>query len=135
MNQFEHNLENECTLKAVRSGGKGGQHVNKVSTKIELSFDIAASAVLTEDQKAIILQKLASRITDEGLLKLTEESDRSQHVNREKVFIKLYALLENALKPVKKRKKTKIPKAVKEKRLKSKKLKSETKKLRKVKFD
>lgn len=135
MNQFEHNLENECTLKAVRSGGKGGQHVNKVSTKIELSFDIAASQVLTEDQKAIILQKLASRITDEGLLKLTEESDRSQHVNREKVFIKLYALLENALKPVKKRKKTKIPKAVKEKRLKSKKLKSETKKLRKVKFD
>lgn len=132
MNQFEHNLENECVLKAVRSGGKGGQHVNKVSSKIELSFDIAASELLTEEQKNILLHKLASRISAEGVLRITEEGDRSQHVNREHVFVKLYEILEKALKPVKKRKKTRIPKSVKEKRLKGKKIKSETKKLRKV---
>ena len=135
MNLAELNLENECVLKAVRSGGKGGQHVNKVSSKIELSFDIANSQLLSEEQKNILLQKLASRLTLDGVLRITEETDRSQHVNRENVFVKLYSILEKALKPVKKRKKTKIPKAVKEKRLKSKKLKGETKKLRKVKFD
>lgn len=135
MNWAELNLENECELKAVRSGGKGGQHVNKVSSKIELSFDIANSQLLSDEQKNILLQKLASRLTTEGVLRITEEGDRSQHVNRENIFIKLYSILDKALKPVKKRKKTKIPKAVKEKRLKSKKLKGETKKLRKVKFD
>lgn len=134
MNSFEHNLENECSLKAVRSGGKGGQHVNKVSSKIELSFDIPASELLTEEQKTILLSKLASRLTVDGVLRITEEGDRSQHVNRENVFVKLYAILEKALKPVKKRKKTKIPKSVKENRLKKKKLKGETKKLRREKF-
>lgn len=128
------NLESECVLKAVRSGGKGGQHVNKVSSRIELSFDIPNSKLLSDEQKNILLEKLATRLSDEGVLRLTEDGDRSQHVNREKIFIKLYSLIEKALRPVKKRKKTKIPKAVKEKRLQHKKRKSDIKKSRRERF-
>ena len=127
-------LETECLLKATRSGGKGGQHVNKVSTRIELAFDIPNSALLDDAQKAILLEKLAGKISSEGVLRLTEDSDRSQHANREKIIDKFYTLLEKALRPVKKRKKTKVPKAVKTKRLESKKRKSEKKSLRRERF-
>lgn len=124
-------LSGECVLKATRSGGKGGQHVNKVSTRIELTFDIPASRLLTEEQKLILQEKLATRLSSTGELRITEDSARSQHENREKVFKKLYALLEKALTPVKKRKKTRVPAGVKAKRLESKKKKSEKKQLRK----
>jgi ribosome-associated protein len=127
-------LETECTLKATRSGGAGGQHVNKVSSRIELSFDIPGSKLLSDEQKIILQEKLASRLSSEGILRVTEDSDRSQHENREKVVKKFYALLKKALAPVKKRRKTRIPKSVKEKRLQSKKKKGETKKLRGEKF-
>jgi ribosome-associated protein len=127
-------LETECTLKATRSGGAGGQHVNKVSSRIELSFDIPGSKLLSDEQKIILQEKLASRLSSEGILRVTEDSDRSQHENREKVVKKFYALLKKALAPVKKRRKTRIPKSVKEKRLQSKKKKGETKKLRGDKF-
>lgn len=127
-------LENECILKATRSGGKGGQHVNKVSSRVELSFDIPGSKLLSDEQKNILLAKLATKLSAEGVLRITEDSDRSQHVNRENVIVKFYALLEKALKPVKKRKKSKIPKAVKEKRLEHKKKKSLTKSLRRERF-
>lgn len=124
-------LSGECVLKATRSGGKGGQHVNKVSTRIELTFDIPASRLLTDEQKLILQEKLATRLSSTGELRITEDSARSQHENREKVFKKLYALLEKALTPVKKRKKTRVPAGVKAKRLESKKKKSEKKQLRK----
>lgn len=124
-------LSGECILKATRSGGKGGQHVNKVSTRIELTFDIPASRLLTDEQKLILQEKLATRLSSTGELRITEDSARSQHENREKVFKKLYALLEKALTPVKKRKKTRVPAGVKAKRLESKKKKSEKKQLRK----
>lgn len=124
-------LSGECVLKATRSGGKGGQHVNKVSTRIELTFDIPASRLLTDEQKLTLQEKLATRLSSTGELRITEDSARSQHENREKVFKKLYALLEKALTPVKKRKKTRVPAGVKAKRLESKKKKSEKKQLRK----
>ncbi|MBI3510067.1 MAG: aminoacyl-tRNA hydrolase [Bacteroidetes bacterium] len=135
MNIRELNLVCEATMKATRSGGAGGQHVNKVSSRMELYFDVRNSKLLSEEQKNILLEKLASRLTEEGILRLTEDGSRSQFENKENLIGKFYSLLENALKPVKKRKKTKLPKSVKEKRLQSKKKKSEKKKLRRNKFD
>ncbi|HET6990860.1 MAG TPA: peptide chain release factor-like protein, partial [Bacteroidia bacterium] len=102
------NLVKECFIKATRSGGAGGQHVNKVSSKIEIMFDIPNSKLLSDEQKNILLVKLDSRLTTDGVLRITEDSDRSQHENKEKAIRKFYTILENALKPVKKRKKTKI---------------------------
>lgn len=128
-------LHKESSIKATRSGGAGGQHVNKVSSKIELTFDIPGSKLLGDEQKNILLAKLASKLTAEGILRVTEDSDRSQHENKEKAIAKFYTVLENALKPVKKRKKTKISKATKAKRLEGKKKASEKKKLRRKDFD
>ncbi|HTL81062.1 MAG TPA: alternative ribosome rescue aminoacyl-tRNA hydrolase ArfB [Bacteroidia bacterium] len=120
-------LEKECELKAVRSGGAGGQHVNKVSSRMELTFSIPNSLLLDDAQKNILQEKLASRLTTDGVLRVTEDSDRSQHVNREKIIEKFYLLLEKALAPVKKRKKTKVSKAAKAKRLEKKRKHSEKK--------
>lgn len=135
MSLKELNLVREASIKATRSGGAGGQHVNKVSSRIELTFDIPGSYSLTDEQKNILLEKLASKLSNEGILRITEDSDRSQHENKEKAIAKFYTLLENALKPVKKRKKTKVSKAAKEKRLQKKKKESEKKKLRKRDFE
>ena len=123
-------LENECELKAVRSGGKGGQHVNKVSSRVELTFSIPGSLLLDDAQKNILLVKLESKLSTEGVLRITEDSDRSQHVNRERIIEKFFYLLEKALAPVKKRKKTKVSKAAKAKRLDKKRKHSDKKKLR-----
>jgi ribosome-associated protein len=130
MSLRELNLISEAKIKATRSGGAGGQHVNKVSSRIELTFDIPGSYSLSDEQKNILLEKLASKLTNEGVLRITEDSARSQHENKEKAIEKFYTILENALKPVKKRKKTKVSKATKEKRLQKKKKDSEKKKLR-----
>jgi ribosome-associated protein len=130
MSLRELNLISEAKIKATRSGGAGGQHVNKVSSRIELTFDIPGSYSLSDEQKNILQEKLASKLTNEGVLRITEDSARSQHENKEKAIEKFYTILENALKPVKKRKKTKVSKAAKEKRLQKKKKESEKKKLR-----
>lgn len=126
----ERNLLSECSFRATRSGGKGGQHVNKVSSRIELMFDLPASQLLSDEEKLRLQEKLASKLTTEGVLRLTEDSDRSQHENKERIGKKFYRLLEAALKPEKKRLKTKVPKAVKEKRLANKTKRSEVKALR-----
>lgn len=120
----------EYTLKAVRSGGAGGQHVNKVSSRIELYWDFRNSAVLTEDQKNRIAEKLQSRISDDGTLRITEDTSRSQHGNREAVIKKLHKLILTALKVNKKRVPTKISAAAKRKRVESKKKRAEVKSLR-----
>ncbi len=123
-------LHSELKFRATRSGGKGGQHVNKVSSRVELSFDVGNSTVLDEVQKLLIQEKLTNRISKEGILQVIEDSDRSQHANKEKAIKKFNALLVKAFTPKKKRKKTAIPKAVKEKRLNDKKKRSEVKKVR-----
>ncbi|MFN3757024.1 MAG: alternative ribosome rescue aminoacyl-tRNA hydrolase ArfB [Flavobacterium sp.] len=121
----------EIDLKAVRSSGAGGQHVNKVATKVQLFFNVKTSAGLNEEEKELLVSSLASKITDEGVLILQDSDTRSQTKNKERVIQKLYELLQKHLTPKKKRKKTSIPKAVVEKRLQVKKKLSEVKKLRK----
>ncbi len=114
-------LIQELQFKAVRSGGAGGQHVNKVSSKIELVFDLPASNALSEVEKEMIITKLASRLTKENMLLLQCDESRSQHKNKELVIKRFLELLENALKIPKKRRQTRPSKSAIEKRLKSKK--------------
>jgi ribosome-associated protein len=124
-------IASEFTFKAVRSSGAGGQNVNKVSSKVVLSFDLVNSRGFTDDEKTLLQTKLATKLTQDGILILTSEEDRSQLKNKEKVIKKCFKLLENALIIPKERKETKIPRAVKEKRLNAKKVMSVLKQNRK----
>jgi ribosome-associated protein len=121
----------EFTFTASRSSGPGGQHVNKVSTRIELRFDVGRSALLTDEEKEIIREKLAGKINNEGELIIVSQSKRSQLQNRERSVEKFYILLEKALKPKKKRKPTKPSRVSKEKRLEEKRIIAGKKSLRK----
>ena len=111
----ERGLERECNFTAVRSSGPGGQNVNKVATKVELAFHVNNSELLSDEEKQTISTKLISRINEEGYLKVSDSSSRSQATNRENVLEKFYDTIETALIKPKKRKATKIPRAVKEK--------------------
>ncbi len=121
----------ELEFKAVRSSGPGGQHANKTSTKVEVSFDVLNSEGLSDQEKSTVQQKLENRINKEGFLKLSCEDSRSQHTNKEIVIENLISELKKSLKKTKPRKKTKPTKASKIKRLKAKKKKSEVKANRK----
>lgn len=121
----------ELDFKAVRSSGPGGQHANKTATKVELSFDIANSEALSEEEKTRLFRKLSGRINKEGILKMSSEDSRSQPANKEIVTGNFLSEITEALKKPKKRKKTKPTKASKIKRLKEKKKKSEIKQNRK----
>lgn len=110
----------ELQFKAIRSGGAGGQHVNKVSSKVALTFDLNNSEALSEEEKERIALKLSNRLTKENLLLLQSDESRSQHKNKEIVIDRFFNILENALKVPKKRKKTKPSKSAVESRLKSK---------------
>ncbi len=125
-----HQLQTEVTYKTSRSGGKGGQNVNKVSTKVELDFDVKNSELLTDEQKEVILIKLESKISKEGILQIVSQTERSQLKNKKVVLAKFYELLEQAFHVKKKRTPTRVPRSVIEKRLKDKKRNSEIKKLR-----
>src|SRR4030042_6417462 len=127
--------EKEMQITFSRSGGKGGQNVNKVETKATLRWDVYNSRALTPEQKYLILHKLHSRITEKGDLILWSQSERSQAQNKEVVIARLNDLVNQALIPEKIRRKTKPTRSSKERRLESKKRISEKKKLRKVKFE
>ena len=120
-------LLKELSFKAVRSSGAGGQHVNKVSTKIELVFDVPKSEGLTETEKEKVYLKLANRLTKENILLLQCDEHRSQHKNKELVITRFFEQIAKALKVPKKRKATKPSKSSIEKRLKSKKKAAEKK--------
>lgn len=127
-------LSAEFQFITSRSSGPGGQNVNKVNSKVELRFDIQNSFLLSEDQKNILLVKLASKITSEGILSIVSQRDRSQLSNKEDAIEKLYLLISKALTPVKPRKNTKPTKGSVERRLATKRIKAEIKQNRQ-KFD
>ncbi|MCK5638210.1 MAG: aminoacyl-tRNA hydrolase, partial [Flavobacteriaceae bacterium] len=90
-------LLKELNFKAVRSSGPGGQHANKVSSKIQLMFDVENSASFSEEEKDLLLKKLKSKLTKENILILTSEESRSQHKNKEIVIEKFHESIKQAL--------------------------------------
>lgn len=124
-------IHRELQFKAMRSSGAGGQHVNKVSSKVELTFNVPASEGLSDREKQRVLLKLQSRLTNDGALILQCDEARSQHRNKDLVVKRFFETLKNALIIPKKRKPTKPTKSSKEKRLKTKKITAEKKASRK----
>lgn len=121
----------ELDFKALRSGGAGGQHVNKVSSKVALSFNVVNSNGLTLREKKRVFANLENRLTKERTLLLQCDESRSQHKNKELIIKRFFALLTKALKVPKKRKRTKPRKSAIEKRLKAKKITADKKAARK----
>ena len=117
----------ELEYKAVRSSGAGGQNINKVSSKVVLSFNLENSKGLTDEEREWLIAKLKKKLSQENILLLTCEENRSQLKNKETVTKKLFDLLEKSLLKPKARKETKVPKSVKEKRLSEKKNNAEIK--------
>jgi len=123
-------FSSEWRFTTSRSSGKGGQNINKLSTKVELHFDYLNSNLLAEEQKSLVGKKLVTYINKEGILKIVSQEDRSQLLNKRNTIEKFYLLLERAFKKRKKRIPTKRSKQSQLKRLKSKKIRSEKKKTR-----
>jgi len=116
------NIISEISFKASRSGGKGGQNVNKVETKVELNFEINKSLYLTDNQKQILLEKLKNRIDKNGILKIVSQTERSQYLNKQKATDKLLKIISESLKKKKKRIATRPSELSKENRLQIKKI-------------
>jgi ribosome-associated protein len=123
----ERDFERELAFQASRSGGAGGQNVNKVASKVELRFHVANSALLTDEEKALVQEKLASRINSEGYLQVVCQTERTQLRNKELCVERFYELLRQALTKQKKRKATKPTRSSVKQRLESKRRQSEKK--------
>lgn len=128
--ELKERLQAESIIQAVRSSGKGGQNVNKVSTKVELLFNVPLTVLFNEEQRIVLTRKLQNKIDSEGFIRVTSQKTRSQLKNKQDAVDKLYKMLSNALIPEKKRVKTKPSQASKEIRLESKKKHSFKKKIR-----
>lgn len=131
----ERDFAGEFKFITSRSSGAGGQNVNKVNTKVELRFDVHNSLILNEYEKKLILEKLANKITSDGILQIVSQEDRTQLKNKDNCIAKFYELITKALTRPKIRRKVKLSRALIEKRLEKKKLKSEKKELRRKDFD
>jgi ribosome-associated protein len=122
--------ETELSESFARAGGPGGQRVNTAATKAELRFDVAGSRALTEAQKQRVRQRLASRLTGDGVLVLSASEHRSQARNREAARARLARLLDEALRPPRPRRPTRRPRRADQRRLEAKKRRGERKRLR-----
>lgn len=127
----EELIQAELRFKAVRSSGAGGQNVNKVASKVELSFSLLESSALSEEQKQRLLISLENRLTKDNVLQLQCDESRSQHKNKTIVIKRFLELIRDGLEVPKERVPTKIPRAVIKKRLKTKRIQSDTKANRK----
>ena len=123
-------IKKECSFETARSGGKGGQHVNKTESKVTFVWDFSSSNLLDDKQKTKITEKCRTYVSGD-FIRISVQETRSQLKNKKKAFYKLKELLDIALKKEKKRVKTKIPKSVIKKRLDTKKKNSDLKKSRK----
>ena len=122
--------EGEISFTASRSGGPGGQNVNKVSSKVTLAFDVRGSDALSDEQKRKIMGRLATRINKEGILQVVSQRTRSQELNRADALIRFSELVRRALTPQRPRVETRVPAATKKRRLEEKKKRSLTKQTR-----
>lgn len=122
--------DNELSFEFSRSSGPGGQNVNKVSTKVTLLFDVAGSPSLTGEQRSRIMNRLGTRITKTGLLRVTSQRHRSQRANREAAVEKFSELVREALQQQRPRRRTHVPRAARERRIQEKKRRGELKRRR-----
>lgn len=127
---FQRNFDNEFQFSSSRSGGPGGQNVNKVNTRVELRFNIRDSKLLSADEKQVLSEKLKNRINNHGELVLISQSERTQYRNRLMVTEKFYIILSKALTVTLPRKYTKPTVISRIKRVDAKKKRGAVKKLR-----
>ena len=125
--------EGEISFTASRSSGPGGQNVNKVSSKVTLSFDLRNSTALTAEQKRKIMGKLAKRINSDGILQIVSQRTRSQELNRTDVLERFSELLGHALTPGQPRIRTRVPVGAKKQRVETKRKRGLTKQARSAK--